>query len=854
MSVMLDDLVFDTYIEQLHVRQNARQAELEEVEEAYRIFCDYGAHPTAWRNLAHALTVFLGRYFDQSINAICPPRRHSGSPNHARIEYLAALDTEKLGYVARDVTWVLLHRVGLVETGLALAYNKSSGIHLITRKYVSELSQAQLKVVLADITAELNKRCARPDRLHGSPIAQLSSSWHLAPETELGILHHIEVTVSAEDAPLLENLESVHETNSRPAIYDLPKRLLRRALSVGSVQGRSSARGGLFGSRRNQVPRAYIEKLREHAAPRMPYDPHLDDDTIRTSESESLRELSDSYENGKTESSNPLPRPRSTDVLTAETVPRKTATKLDVIPEETFEHESRELSVWSDAESVSSSQTLDSVIDFYDQLYRSSNPSSKSLNDLSRRASIDVGELSRPEFQERLSIARRRLEDNSSICSGGEKSIRSALSGHQSFMTAKSRFSKSTKRVSARSSFESFESIETTSSLNSLTEDPLVRSSYREMLEERNLIPEPSMETDWSGRGQHAEFEEVERDHIPLQAEEILGRTRNAIVESVRCRRVRLVRKTMRCTRWTGLKREDALREVQHLYRIQHSHVVRLVGTYVIGTDLSILTYPCAEWNLQQFMETARAGVDASNKIAALRQFFTCLAKVLDFMHSFPLKHMDIKPQNLLVRDVRKSRHHDSGPYKIYFTDFGISRSYDSAEDCETENPTSFTRAYAAVEVVLQESRGLSADIFSLGCVFAEMLATILDATIIDRAPSAQGRSNHWSRLHSARELAEGGLRAYHAASEDVQAWVSALPLEESELQAARSWAKQMLEKDPIKRPTARQIADDPHLPFACLSCTLRTGPEDFEVAEPLTPRHGPPHPFRSSGEVPKPP
>ncbi|KAF1962404.1 kinase-like protein, partial [Byssothecium circinans] len=223
----------------------------------------------------------------------------------------------------------------------------------------------------------------------------------------------------------------------------------------------------------------------------------------------------------------------------------------------------------------------------------------------------------------------------------------------------------------------------------------------------------------WSDRGQHVEFED--RADVPLQLEKVLGRTRNALVESVRCKRVRLVRKTMRCTKWSGLKREDALREVQHLYRLQHSHIVRLVGTYVIGAELSILTYPCAEWNLEQFMELTRTMDDSAGQSASLRRFFTCLAKVLDFMHSYPLKHMDIKPQNLLVRDVRNSNVHDTNPYKIYFTDFGISRSYESIEQCETETPTSFTRTYAALEVVLQEARDLSADIFSLGCVFVEM-------------------------------------------------------------------------------------------------------------------------------------
>ncbi|KAH7130076.1 kinase-like domain-containing protein, partial [Dendryphion nanum] len=309
----------------------------------------------------------------------------------------------------------------------------------------------------------------------------------------------------------------------------------------------------------------------------------------------------------------------------------------------------------------------------------------------------------------------------------------------------------------------------------------------------------------WSGRGQHVEYAVSERDDIPLQKELTLGRTRTALVESVRCRRVRIVRKTMRCTKWTRLKREDVVREVQHLYRVQHSHIVRLVGTYAIGSDVAILTYPCAEWNLEDFMRTAPIAEDVEARSKSLLQFFTCLSKVLDFMHSFPLKHMDIKPQNLLVRDIRHSSINESDPFKIYFTDFGISRSYPSVEECETETPISFTRAYAAMEVVLQESRGLPADIFSLGCVYAEMIATILDCS--NKACLDPTQLSHREMLESTRRTTELGVRPYHSAIEEVRQWLAGLSIvEQPELKAVAGWTQQMLDPIPEKRPTARQV------------------------------------------------
>ncbi|KAJ4350485.1 uncharacterized protein N0V89_009106 [Didymosphaeria variabile] len=516
----------------------------------------------------------------------------------------------------------------------------------------------------------------------------------------------------------------------------------------------------------------------------------------------------------------------------------------------------------SDAKSIKSTNTIDSLLDFYTQGLQYPTPQCGEPG----KTAVTTPEVPIADSPTLVPT----LVPGEPVLISLDISLESTLSnerpmspssGHQSFVTANTDASDGTtsrtnSRLTKRSSRDSFLSFQ---SMFSDSADLAVSSAYYQLLKEQNLLPEPTVETDWSGRGQHAEFALAERDLVPLQAEKFLGRTRTAIVESVRCKRVRLVRKTIKCTKWTGVKREDALREVQHLYRAQHAHIVRLVGTYVIGSDLAILTYPRAEWNLEQFMAFARTAHDSSARCAsALRQFFTCTAKVMDFLHSFPIKHMDIKPQNLLVRDTATSSTEESNRYKLYFTDFGISRAYESVDDCDTESPTSFTRAYAAREVVIQETRGLSADMFSLGCVYSEMLATVLDASIAAFAPHGEAIGVHWTALRATRYTSDDGIRPYHAAIEDIRAWLYALPIqEETELLAVRDWTVGLLSNEASTRPTARQIADDLRLPFACPSCNLRRGPESFEAAEPLalTPRQVSPHrwerPTRTLMEVP---
>lgn len=262
-------------------------------------------------------------------------------------------------------------------------------------------------------------------------------------------------------------------------------------------------------------------------------------------------------------------------------------------------------------------------------------------------------------------------------------------------------------------------------------------SQYAQILEEKRLWPvDPSLEQNWSGRGQHAEFKKFERDLIDslLKVEDILARTRNATVESVKCRRILLARKTILCDR--HFSKEQVVEEVSHLARLEHSHILRVIGTYVLGRQLSILLYPVADYNLEEFMEVIQNGPSRQREswmkmVGNARYFFACLSGALQYIHGKLIKHMDIKPQNILVR---KRESPDGMSYKVYIADFGIARAYKQESDVETDRPTQFTRKYASPEVVNQDTRGFPADIFSLGCVFLELFATLHDAQLIGAA------------------------------------------------------------------------------------------------------------------------
>ncbi|PVI02121.1 kinase-like protein [Periconia macrospinosa] len=354
--------------------------------------------------------------------------------------------------------------------------------------------------------------------------------------------------------------------------------------------------------------------------------------------------------------------------------------------------------------------------------------------------------------------------------------------------------------------------VENRSSKISANSSDVFSSAWLKYLKKEGIILPLEQELNWSGRGQHVEYMPGEEKDIPLKVAKVLGHSASALVESVMCRRIRLARKKIRCGR--RLTKEDAINEVRHLQNFQHSHIVRVVGTYTISNYLAILLYPAAQWNLEEFMEETR-DLTWERKLMrnwALSEFISCLSRTVSWLHELNVKHMDIKPKNILVRPRGEGWSDD---YKVYIADFGIARAYKSAKDSETESPTAYTPTYAAPEVVQQDTRGFSADVFSLGCVFMEIMATL----------ACQEESLRAARLSS------NGNTSYHSNIEAVRNWYRAIDLQEFGFDRRLLEAlPSMIHEQPSLRPKASDLELYTRL-FACENCS--DGPEPFEAAVP---------------------
>lgn len=354
-----------------------------------------------------------------------------------------------------------------------------------------------------------------------------------------------------------------------------------------------------------------------------------------------------------------------------------------------------------------------------------------------------------------------------------------------------------------------------------------------ETLSTRSGVKDPF--SDWSGMGRHPVLVNHSTD-LPTRESTIYhgGRFR---FHSVRWKSYVLTRKTVILDDdWT---RKDAFREVESLNLLMHSHIVQVVGSYSLGNRFSMLCYPGTEWTLHQFLAQTAASSDVDNVTKhVVARFFTCLVSALGYIHDTRLRHQNLRPRTILV--ARSTSHQER--YKVYLTGFefvhaqrrppSVSSDNDEAEN-ETEDIAQGTRSpsekgkYAPVE----QFTSRSADIFSLGCVYLEMMA------VISTVPKARDRLQ--SILNSkARELGKASF-AYREHVESIRKWLESFStdawIENGEGTGLETNSRMettltgltssMIDENPASRPTASVILDG----FGGEHDCCRRGRDEFE-------------------------
>jgi hypothetical protein len=158
--------------------------------------------------------------------------------------------------------------------------------------------------------------------------------------------------------------------------------------------------------------------------------------------------------------------------------------------------------------------------------------------------------------------------------------------------------------------------------------------------------------------------------------------------------------------------------EVEILQKLHHKHLVRFCGSYTDENAFALLVQPVAERTLYDLLvEPTPLRMEDS---AVLLKSFGCLAFGLAWLHSKLIRHKDIKPANILI---------SAG--SMLFCDFGSAMDAELLDTTRTEGPALMrTPRYISPETHEGRPRNEASDIWSLGCVFLEMLTVLINSSV----------------------------------------------------------------------------------------------------------------------------
>ena len=206
------------------------------------------------------------------------------------------------------------------------------------------------------------------------------------------------------------------------------------------------------------------------------------------------------------------------------------------------------------------------------------------------------------------------------------------------------------------------------------------------------------------------------------------------------------------------------------------------IGSYTNPCNLAIVMSPVADSNLEQFLQLAETSSEPHYALR-IREWFGCLATAIQYLHANRIRHRDIKPANILVHGAN-----------VLLVDFELALDWRELGQSTTNTNRGRTPRYAAPEVMQELESNSTSDIFSLGCVFLEMV-TVLKGKFI-----TQLRQYFTSRTTSAH---------FSNNPKGIDEWISYLQDFSSDDNAPLLWTSRMLQVDRTFRARVAEIIDE---------------------------------------------
>ena len=247
-------------------------------------------------------------------------------------------------------------------------------------------------------------------------------------------------------------------------------------------------------------------------------------------------------------------------------------------------------------------------------------------------------------------------------------------------------------------------------------------------------------------------------------------------------------------------------RELRILKHFNHDNIIAIRDILRPPVDVSSFTdvyvvFDMMETDLHRIIHSDQPLTDEH-----IRYFLYQILRGLKYIHSANVLHRDLKPSNLLVNE----------DCELKIGDFGMARGLDSSPTEQKRVMTEYvaTRWYRAPELMLSLSEYSQAmDIWSVGCIFAEMLG---------RKALFPG-TNYLNQLQLILSVVGTPSEDFYQrmGAERVKTYISKLPHKQAvELDKIYNKANsvglkllsQMLKLDPLERITAKQALEHEYL------------------------------------------
>lgn len=234
------------------------------------------------------------------------------------------------------------------------------------------------------------------------------------------------------------------------------------------------------------------------------------------------------------------------------------------------------------------------------------------------------------------------------------------------------------------------------------------------------------------------------------------------------------IRRTYRCA-----DRSILIGQLHSFKRLSHKNIEKITCSYAQGNSISIITPYCGS-NLEDFL----AQRPDSTKRRLLLGWINDLLQGLSHIHAEKKTHGSITPRNILIEGS-----------SVCYSVFAIENQTQHEPDGRSSG-NNIRQLYAAPEVATRGKAARLSDVFSLGCVFLDMLTVI------------QGRTVHDFAMYRA---SSGRGSSFQANLSHVRRWMSTIKGPEGSAEnKALDFTEYMLNPDPTKRAKMSRLV--PHV------------------------------------------